>query len=1016
MHNKYRREDWIGIVALSALSVSLAIGAENAAKLTAEAGLPDRGVVCLINAEPELVRSLADSSNLTLSLLEADQARLKSTREALYAAGVLNGRVSVEKCEFIRLPYADGLCDAILAPALTDDALGRLVQTEVLRILRPKGVAIFGSASRNAGKLKEWAGALQGVKSELKEDAGGVYLRVEAPELPGAPGTHDWSHWRGSSGNSMCSGDTTAPPFLLQWTAGPALAHGPQATVAAGGRLFFVTGESVKKTPDSEPRTIYAYNGYNGVLLWKHKLADGDPVFWPGYVATADTFYLAGKKGCLLLDAATGVERRKLVAEGESGQWNWIALDGGILCGLLGPDKSPVEIKKGWNAGSAVWSNGGTPREGFGDTFVAYDLSKPGNVPLWVYKPGGAVDSRITALSGGRIFYQVHGKHVGCVTAATGKELWVNKDPAVMQVVGLEDASITAPDAFAVANEQAYLTYWNRKQQVCFAAQDGHVLWQKAKVPFRHTFALKDYFMIGHARVNALTGAEEVKAFGIPGPTACALETANQRTVFMSRGFCCYDMETKRSWQLASIRSACAVGMMPANGLVYGVTSYCLCGYTLNGMVGLASAGKFAFGQKADATRLMVAGDGDQVVVRPLEVTKEDWSAYRHDSGRSGFSPVQVSEKPPEMQWTFKLGKGELPGPSSAAADLVFICGNGGAVRALDAATGKEIWVFHAGAAVRFPPAIMNGRAFVGSCDGNVYALEARTGRLLWTFRAAPQERKICVRESLWSTWPVAGGVVAEDGVVYAGAGIIDTSGNHLYCLDAKTGQIKWQNNSSRMDGNTKNWDLSMLSPLALGHGKLYAGTPGRRLQVFDPATGAQGKDVPTVLAGGAGPELGGHGVGGAMNYAVMDTESIPESLRNKKAVLMQPVVGGDFLLVTASTWKAPASVQCFNMEGATTAVWKVDLKLTSCDALIAAGDLMIAAVSSRKAGGNVPATSLEPAAKAELVGCRLTDGVESWRVPLSAPVIPHGAIVNRTGGIVVALEDGTVVCLHGSK
>jgi outer membrane protein assembly factor BamB len=407
------------------------------------------------------------------------------------------------------------------------------------------------------------------------------------------------------------------------------------------------------------------------------------------------------------------------------------------------------------------------------------------------------------------------------------------------------------------------------------------------------------------------------------------------------------------------------------------------------------------------------AGDVAPRAGEPLAETPEDWITYRHDSARSGLSPVPVAAATPEQQWTFKLGNNELPGPASAAGDLVFACGSGGSVRALEAATGKERWVFYTGGAVRFPPSIMDGRAFVGSCDGKVYALEARTGRLLWTFRAAPQERKICVRESLWSTWPVAGGVVAEDGMVFAGAGMLDTSGNHLYALDAGTGQVKWQNNSSRMDGNAKSWNLSMLSPLALGHGKLYAVTAGR-LMVFDPRTGAQAKDVPGILTGGAGPALGGHGVGGILNYAVMDTEAIPENLRGRKSALVLPVAGKDFSIVAGPAGKGLVAILCFQTANPDTAAWKADLKLSSCDALMAAGGVVIAAGSSRKSGGNVPATPLEPAATSELAGFNLTDGRELWRLPLPSPAIPHGVIVNRAGGIVVALENGTLVCLRG--
>jgi outer membrane protein assembly factor BamB len=49
----------------------------------------------------------------------------------------------------------------------------------------------------------------------------------------------------------------------------------------------------------------------------------------------------------------------------------------------------------------------------------------------------------------------------------------------------------------------------------------------------------------------------------------------------------------------------------------------------------------------------------------------------------------------------------------------------------------------------------------------------------------------------LHSTWPVAGGVVVDDGVLYAAAGIANYDGTHVYALDAITGKVKWYNDSS---------------------------------------------------------------------------------------------------------------------------------------------------------------------------------------------------------------------------
>ena len=118
--------------------------------------------------------------------------------------------------------------------------------------------------------------------------------------------------------------------------------------------------------------------------------------------------------------------------------------------------------------------------------------------------------------------------------------------------------------------------------------------------------------------------------------------------------------------------------------------------------------------------------------------------------------------------------------------------------------SGKGVWTAFTGAAVNYPPAIADGRLFVGSSDGWVYCFEASSGRQLWRFRAAPVDRKIPAYGRLTSTWPVGSGVLVEDGVVYAAAGIASYDGTHVYALDTQDGSIVWQNNTSGRIGESE--------------------------------------------------------------------------------------------------------------------------------------------------------------------------------------------------------------------
>jgi len=135
---------------------------------------------------------------------------------------------------------------------------------------------------------------------------------------------------------------------------------------------------------------------------------------------------------------------------------------------------------------------------------------------------------------------------------------------------------------------------------------------------------------------------------------------------------------------------------------------------------------------------------------------------------------------------------------------------------------GRLQWKAYTGGAVRFPPTIWKGRAFVGSGDGWVYAFEAQTGRLIWRFRAAPAERKMPVYGSLLSTWPAASGVLVEDGIAYVAAGIVNYDGTYVYALDATSGRIKWQNNTSGHLDRQARTGVSVQGHQLLNDGKLY--------------------------------------------------------------------------------------------------------------------------------------------------------------------------------------------------
>ncbi|MDP6634141.1 MAG: PQQ-binding-like beta-propeller repeat protein [Phycisphaerae bacterium] len=118
-------------------------------------------------------------------------------------------------------------------------------------------------------------------------------------------------------------------------------------------------------------------------------------------------------------------------------------------------------------------------------------------------------------------------------------------------------------------------------------------------------------------------------------------------------------------------------------------------------------------------------------------------------------------------------------------------------VYALDAATGETVWTFFTDGPVRVAPAACEHGLYVGSDDGVLYCLDVKSGKLKWRIRAAGKDDRIMGNDRLISRWPVRGGPAIDKGVVYFAAGIWPTEGFYVYAVDARSGKVIWRNADS---------------------------------------------------------------------------------------------------------------------------------------------------------------------------------------------------------------------------
>lgn len=102
-------------------------------------------------------------------------------------------------------------------------------------------------------------------------------------------------------------------------------------------------------------------------------------------------------------------------------------------------------------------------------------------------------------------------------------------------------------------------------------------------------------------------------------------------------------------------------------------------------------------------------------------------------------------------------------------------------VYALDARSGKPVWVFKTGGMVHSSPALAGANVVVGSWDGAVYALDAATGVQKWRFQTQTEQ-----------TRSIMLGIQASPSVD-ADTVYIGSRDGYFYALDAASGKQRWR-------------------------------------------------------------------------------------------------------------------------------------------------------------------------------------------------------------------------------
>ena len=799
----------------------------------------DRAGTCLILCadSAKLATDVAQKTRCAVYCLDSDRNRVAAARKKLDAAGLYGTRVTVDIGKYDPLPYANYCGDVVLA----DQALISN-WAELWRIAKPGGIVCISGATDEIKKRLEAAK----IKSFEMLGSDGPWVKIKRLR---EEGMDEWTHLNHRADNNARGTDRLVKlPLRSQWiNSRSAPACGVKAysklertQLTAGGRLFH-------KREYNVANCIAAMDAYDGRLLWTYHQHPPDAeklsprgggggvkvgrhvyehfgikfddylkfrkskneeekkqhVLWAAilrhdqitspYVVTKDRVYVSHvlKKGCAMLDAATGKELATFVLpdkperKGGSFAWQYMALDSERLYGAK--------------------------------RTVLAALDPATGKPVWHYK--GKLAAQTIVVGNDNLMFFDYEKGPMALAKRTGEQRWHlpgEKDNVPLGYGGKPPKKGNIRHFPCVLYRNGVWMVYGGKGIQGFDEKDGRILWtyeppkttNKGRKVLDHGRYWFARFFCGYGEGLSLY----YDGVGIVDPTtgkvlkpirgsmsSCSRPGVTGDIVF-PRNFGPVDLSTGKVSQKARIRNACGAdpGMMGANGLVYISENGCGCHYMMTGNVTLAPAGDFKPGEaEANIETRFVKGPAFAALRRGTPAygkgsgkgQADDWPAYRHDVERSGVTATRIAGEP-VLKWSFSA-TGELTSPS-VADGKVFFGTTANRVIALDAKTGKEKWRFLTGGPVTVTPTWHDGKVYAGCHDGWVYCLDAETGQLTWAFQGAPHERKIMVNDVLRSVWSINGGALVNDGKVYFYAGMMVMDGVYVYCLDAKTGKVVW--------------------------------------------------------------------------------------------------------------------------------------------------------------------------------------------------------------------------------
>jgi len=709
----------------------------------------------------QLTAALRDNERYIVHGLDTNTKNIKTARRYIQSLG-LYGPVSVQPWNGLALPYADNLASLVVV-----DKPNRVSMNEVMRVLRPLGVAYVKSGGKWIKTTKPWP-------DEIDE----------------------WTHWQHSAdGNAVARDKVVDSPRRIQWVANPVwqrhhnLVPSTSAMVSSRGRMFIIEDEAQTSANAGElPDNWYlvARDAFSGVLLWKRPIKEWGwktwNTAWEGrfnqppqlpkrLVAAGDRVYvtLGFSAPVSEIDAATGKVLR--VLKGTERTDEIIHQDGKLVLSIGHEAPKPSEDRKeavrrnvcviDLESGKKLWDKG------------AYS-------GLQAKTDGASPFGRLELVAGKKQVFLMDQSAIVSLDLGTGRQNWQIARPKAKEYL------ITS--YFIRYSDQCVLVYqdgvvllaqptWEPKRGwhsfpgtlYAFSAVDGKLLW---KYPYggwshnwqpdvfvvdgkvwihEHTIVEDndwrtghrldksniDYFLIG---LDLQTGKikrrfSTNKTLQTDHHHRCYRAKATERFFIASRrGAEFINYETGHNSLNHWARGACLHGFVPCNGMLYLTPHPCICylNTKLNGYYALApKSERAASAQTTDIAAFELGPAYEQADAgKSATANANDWPTFRHDPSRSGSTRASVPHSL-KLCWEAAVG-GKLTPPVVAGGKVFVASIDEHRVVALTESNGRQVWDFTAGGRVDTPPTIYKGLVLFGSADGWAYCLRESDGQLVW--------------------------------------------------------------------------------------------------------------------------------------------------------------------------------------------------------------------------------------------------------------------------------------------